>query len=175
MSNPFVAEIRIFAGNFAPRGWATCDGQLLPISQNTALFSLLGTTYGGNGTTNFALPNLQGSAPLQFGQGPGLSLYDLGQTGGQQTVTLLTSEMPGHTHQAQANAGGNNKQSPAGNAWSTLGATRTPPPLYSTGQNAQMSPAALGVTGGSQPHNNMSPYLCLLFIIAMQGVFPPRS
>src|SRR5215475_312589 len=98
MSNPFVAEIRIFTGNFAPTGWALCDGQLLPISQNTALFSLLGTYYGGNGTSNFALPNLQGSAPLQQGQGLGLSLYDLGQIGGEPAVTLLTSQIPAHTH-----------------------------------------------------------------------------
>lgn len=175
MSNQFVAEIRIFAGNFAPTGWATCDGQLLPISQNTALFSLLGTTYGGNGTTNFALPNLQGSAPMQQGQGPGLTNRLLGETGGEQTVTLLVSEMPAHPHQAQANAGGNNKTSPIGNAWSTLGSTRTPPPLYSDAQNGQMNPLSLSLTGGSLPHNNMSPYLCLTFIIALQGVFPPRS
>ena len=174
MSNPFVAEIRIFAGNFAPVGWATCDGQILPISQNTALFSLLGTTYGGNGQSTFALPNLQGSAPMQQGQGPGLSLYDLGQQGGESAVTLLTSEMPGHRHQAQA-VGGNNKTSPIANAWSTLGTTRTPPPLYSDTQNSSMNPAsALALTGGSLPHNNMSPYLCLTFIIALQGVFPQR-
>ena len=174
MSDQFVAEIRIFAGNFAPRGWAFCNGQLLPITQNTALFSLLGTTYGGDGQSNFALPNLQGSAPLQQGQGPGLSLYDLGQQGGVPAVTLLTSEIPSHSHQAQA-VGGNNKTSPITNTWSTLGSTRTPPPLYSDTQNTSMSPAsALALTGGGLPHNNMSPYLCLTFIIAMQGIFPAR-
>src|SRR5512146_2203928 len=117
MSNPFVAEIRIFPFNFAPTGWAMCNGQLLPISQNTALFSLLGTTYGGDGKSTFGLPNLQGSAPLQPGQGPGLSLYDLGEVGGEQTVTLLDSEMPAHTHTAQAYVGAGG-QGPAGNAWS---------------------------------------------------------
>ena len=175
MANPFVAEIRIFAGNFAPKGWALCDGQILPISQNTALFSLLGTTYGGDGKSNFALPDLQGSAPMQQGQGPGLSLRSLGEAAGEQTVTLLTTEMPAHPHQAQANSGGNNKPSPVGNAWSTLGSTRTPPPLYFDAQNEPMNPLSLSLTGGSLPHNNLSPFLGLTFIIAMQGVYPPRS
>ncbi len=174
MSDPFVAEIRIVGFNFAPRGWAFCNGQILPLSQNTALFSLLGTTYGGNGQSNFALPNLQGSAPMQQGQGPGLSQRFLGEQSGTPTVTLLTAEMPTHNHQAQANSGGNNKTSPVGNSWSTLGATRTPPPLYSDTQNSQMSGQALGLTGSDFPHNNMSPYLGLNFIIALQGIFPPR-
>ena len=116
MSNPFVAEIRIFAGNFAPTGWALCNGQLMPISQNTALFSLLGTTYGGDGKSTFALPNLQGSAPMQQGQGPGLSLRDLGEIGGEQSVTLLQSEMPAHSHSAQGSTG-SNQTTPANNAW----------------------------------------------------------
>lgn len=175
MSDQFVAEIRIVPFNFAPRGWAFCNGQILPISQNTALFSLLGTTYGGNGQSTFALPDLQGRAPLQQGQGPGLSLYDLGQTGGSQTVTLLTSEMPAHIHGARAATGGNASQSPTNNIWSTLGATRTPPPLYSDTQNSQMGAPALNIAGGSLPHNNMPPYLTLNFIIALQGIFPPRS
>jgi microcystin-dependent protein len=175
MSDPFVAEIRIVGFNFAPRGWAFCNGQILPLSQNTALFSLLGTTYGGNGQSTFALPNLQGSAPLQQGQGPGLSLYNLGQTGGSQSVTLITSEMPAHNHGARAANGGNASLSPTNNIWATLGSTRTPLPLYSDTQNSQMGAPALNITGGSLPHNNMPPYLTLNFIIALQGVFPPRG
>ncbi len=174
MSNPFVAEIRIFAGNFAPKGWALCDGQLLPISQNTALFSLLGTTYGGDGKSNFALPDMQGNAPMHPGQGAGLSLRDLGETAGEQTVTLLQSEMPAHAHTAQAGAD-STAFTPVNNAWSTLGTTRTPPPLYQTTSNVQMNPFATSIAGGNLPHNNMPPFLGLTFIIAMQGVFPPRS
>jgi microcystin-dependent protein len=175
MSNPFVAEIRIFAGSFAPTGWALCNGQLIPISQNTALFSLLGTFYGGDGKSTFALPNLQGSAPMHQGQGPGLSQRFLGEQGGEPAVTLLQSEMPGHSHGAKANAAGNDQVSPVNNVWGALGTTRTPPPLYQTTQNTQMSPFALSLTGGSLPHNNMSPYLALTFIIAMQGVYPARN
>ena len=174
MSDPFVAEIRIFAGNFAPRGWAFCSGQLLPISQNTALFSLLGTTYGGNGQTTFALPDLQAKAPIGAGQGPGLSLRQLGQQGGTPTVTLTSSQNASHNHQARG-LGGNNKTSPIGNVWSTLGTTRTPPPLYSDAQNVQMNAAALAPTGGGQAHQNMCPYLGVYYIIALVGVYPPRS
>ena len=174
MANPFVAEIRIFAGNFAPTGWALCDGQLLPISQNTALFSLLGTTYGGDGKSNFALPNLQGSAPLQQGQGSGLSLRDLGEIGGEQTVTLLQTEMPAHTHTVQCVSAGGGTNSPQNAVWA--GGGRGAPPMYApTGNNVPMSPTATSITGGNLPHNNMMPYLGLTFIIALQGVFPPRS
>jgi microcystin-dependent protein len=175
MSNPFVAEIRIFAGNFAPTGWATCDGQLLPISQNTALFSLLGTTYGGDGKSTFALPNLQGSAPLQQGQGPGLSLRDQGEIGGEQNVTLLQTEMPAHIHTAVA-ASGTGQPDPTNNAWAS--GAKGFGSIYSPSVNAsnvQMNPFALSIAGGNLPHNNMMPYLCLTFIIALQGVFPPRS
>jgi len=176
MSNPFVAEIRIFAGNFAPKGWALCNGQLMPISQNTALFSLLGTTYGGDGKSNFALPNMQGSAPMQAGQGPGLSLRDLGETGGEQTVTLLQTEMPAHSHGVQA-AGAGGLPSPAANAWASglkgHGASyAVAPPV---GSGAQMNPFGTSITGGNLPHNNMPPFLGLTFIIALQGVFPARS
>src|SRR5690242_6660760 len=175
MSNPFVAEIRIFTGGFAPKGWALCDGQLMPISQNTALFSLLGTTYGGNGTSNFALPNLQGCAPMQAGQGPGLSLRDLGETAGEQTVTLLQTEMPAHSHTAQGTASGS-LPDPGNNAWG--GGLKGHASVYSPSnppKNVQMNPFATSIAGGNQPHNNMQPFLGLTFIIALQGVFPARS
>lgn len=175
MSQPFVAEIRIVAFNFPPRGWAFCNGQLLPISQNTALFSLLGTYYGGDGKSTFALPNLQGSVPIEQGQGNGLTERFLGEQSGSSSVTLLQSEMPTHTHFAVADgSGGGNQPAPNGNAWSGL-AGRTPPSLYNNTANTTMSPFATGITGSSLPHNNMQPYLALNFIIAMQGVFPARN
>ena len=173
MSNPFVAEIRIFPFNFAPTGWAMCNGQLLPISQNTALFSLLGTTYGGDGKSTFGLPNLQGSAPLHPGQGPGLSLRDLGEIGGEQNVTLISSEMPAHSHSARGLAGAGG-QGPSGNTWAEANQRGISTYIPSSAQNVQMSPQALSLSGGSLPHNNMMPYLTLNFCIAMQGVFPPR-
>lgn len=174
MSDPFVAEIRIFPFNFAPTGWAMCNGQLLPISQNTALFSLLGIMYGGDGRSTFGLPNLQGNASLFWGQGPGLSLYDQGQTGGSESVTLLQSEIPAHNHQASG-VSGSGPTSPANATWGS-GAGRTPPPVYISGSpNVNMSPSALASAGGDQPHNNMQPYLVLNFCIAMQGIYPPRG
>jgi microcystin-dependent protein len=177
--DPFVAEIRIFPFNFPPKGWAFCDGQLLPISQNTALFSLLGTTYGGNGKSNFALPNLQGNAPMHPGQGPGLSLHDLGETGGSTTVTLLESEMPLHSHAANS-VSGNRVQGQVGTPGPTVllahaaGNTNA----YTSGQtttNQPMNPNMIAPVGGSLPHNNMQPYLALNFCIALQGVYPPRT
>lgn len=172
MADPFVAEIRIFPFNFAPKGWAWCDGQLLPISQNTALFSLLGTTYGGNGKSNFALPDLQGRAPMHPGQGPGLSLHDLGETGGSETVTLLESELPSHSHSYRASASDAINQSPVGE----LLASGIGVGMYaSPGPSTQLSPSALTPAGGDQPHNNMQPYLTCYFCIALQGVFPPRG
>lgn len=168
MSNPFVAEIRIVPFNFAPRGWAFCDGQILPISQNTALFSLLGTTYGGNGVSTFALPDLQGRAPLQQGQGPGLAPFDLGQEAGSETVTLGTAQMPAHVHAVGATEATANRANPAnGRFATTVDATYAPGPATATA--GLHAPA-----GGSQPHENMQPSLVLNFIIALQGVFPPR-
>jgi microcystin-dependent protein len=176
MANPFLAEIRIFPYNFAPKGWAMCNGQLMPISQNTALFSLLGTTYGGNGKSNFALPNLQGCAPMQPGQGPGLSLRDLGETGGEQTVTLLQTEMPAHNHSLQAFAGrGANTNAPGPTV--TLSSSQGNYVYDSTAPNppAQMNSGVLAPSGGNQPHNNLQPCLTLNFCIALQGIFPARS
>ena len=175
MSSPFVAEIRIFAGNFAPTGWATCDGQLMPISQNTALFSLLGTTYGGDGKSTFALPDMAGNAPMMWGQGAGLSLRDLGELGGEQSVTLLQSEIPLHTHQAVGNAAAGAANSPANATWASMSVLRQATNIYSASAGSIMNPLAGGIAGGSLPHNNMHPYLVLTFIIAMQGVFPPRG
>ena len=172
--DPFVAEIRIFPFNFAPKGWAFCDGQLLPLSQNTALFSLLGTTYGGDGKSTFALPDVQGNAPMHPGQGPGLSLHDLGETGGSETVTLLESEMPSHSHALMSLGAPANRTAPAANtiARASAGNAYFPPagaPLVN------MAGQALPPAGGDQPHNNMQPYLTLNFCIALQGVFPPRG
>ena len=180
MSDQFVGEIRMAGFNFAPQGWALCDGQLMPISQNTALFSLLGTTYGGDGKSTFALPDLQGMAPMQPGQGPGLSLRDLGETGGEQTVTLLQTEMPSHSH-SFTGATNRGNTTTATNDYPATGAAGPPNQairgfLYSSNApNAQMNPFSLSITGGNQPHNNMMPFLGLTFIIALQGVFPARS
>src|SRR6185295_14742074 len=159
MADPFVAEIRIFPFNFAPKGWAFCDGQLLPLSQNTALFSLLGTVYGGNGKSNFALPNLQGSAPMHPGQGPGLSLYDLGQTGGSDTVTLLQSEIPAHNHGLNVTLDDGDRPDPALRYAGRGTALYAPMPQ----QLVPMSAQALAPAGGDQPHNNLQPYLTLFF------------
>ena len=173
--NPFIGEIRIYGFNFAPKGWALCNGQLMAIAQNTALFSILGTTYGGNGQTTFGLPNLQDSVPIHAGQGPNTSDYSLGQVGGEPTVTLNQQELPAHTHPVNALNGfpanlsapdpqaGMSKSS-QGNAW--LNPPSSPVP---------MSMSIVGLQGGDQPHNNMMPYLTLNFCIALQGIFPPRS
>jgi microcystin-dependent protein len=175
--DPFVAEIRIVPFNFAPKGWAFCDGQILPLSQNTALFALLGTTYGGDGKSTFALPDLQDSAAMHPGQGPGLSLRDLGEIGGEQYVTLLESEMPAHSHTMNATTSPSTTTLPAANT--SLGRSvggsfykANTPTVY--GPLVQMAPQALPPAGGSLPHNNLQPYLTLNYIIALQGVFPPR-
>lgn len=180
MADPFVAEIRIFPFNFAPKGWAFCDGQILPLSQNTALFSLLGTTYGGDGKSNFALPNLQGRAPMHPGQGQGLSLHDLGEEGGSQAVTLLQTEIPVHTHQVSANAAPADSSGPSvsgqtmtwGNAG--VGNPNAYAP-YAANTMTQMGPMSNAIAGSSLPHNNMMLSLTLNFCIALQGVFPPRT
>jgi microcystin-dependent protein len=174
MADPFVAEIRIFPFNFAPKGWAWCDGQLLPISQNTALFSLLGTTYGGDGRSTFALPDLRGSVPMHPGQGPGLSLHDLGETGGSETVTLLESEIPSHTHTINATTGAL-QADPAGTVWANPGGRPAPNFFADNGGSfLTMNNTAVNTAGASIPHNNMMPYLTFYFCIALQGVFPPR-
>jgi microcystin-dependent protein len=174
MSDQFVAEIRIFPFNFPPQGWAFCDGQILPLSQNTALFSLLGTTYGGDGKTNFALPNMQGNAPMHPGQGPGLSLHDLGETGGSDTVTLLQSEIPSHSHAMAASTQDGLDNHPVNNLLAQgIGVAQYTD--ANTGPFTNLNNNALASAGGGQPHNNMQPYLTLNFCIALQGVFPPRT
>ncbi len=174
--DPFVAEIRIFPFNFAPKGWAFCDGQILPLSQNTALFSLLGTTYGGDGKSNFALPDMQGNAPMHPGQGPGLSLHDLGETGGSETVTLLESEIPAHSHFMRAHNGDQADHQVPGPTTSLAQSANGNAYQSTTNSNlAQLSDQILTPAGGDQPHNNMQPYLTLNFCIALQGVYPPRT
>ena len=177
MTDPFIGEITLFAGNYAPRGWAFCQGQLLSIAQNTALFSILGTTYGGDGQTTFALPDLRGRAPIGPGQGPGLPPYYLGELGGEPTHTLIYPEMPAHSHAAQASgvAAGGTSASPGGGTWASSTARDT---LYSNA--APDSPMAagnitVGAAGNSQPHNNMPPYLGVNYIIALEGFYPSRG
>ena len=173
--DPFVAEIRIFPFNFAPRGWAFCDGRLLPLSQNVPLFALLGTTYGGDGKSTFALPNLQGCAAMHPGQGPGLSLHDLGEMSGSETVTLLESEIPSHSHGLVAST--QPGEDPAPNPSEALGRS-VGAQMYQNVTNSnlvQLSDKAITPAGGDQPHNNMMPYLTLNFCIALEGVYPPRT
>lgn len=171
MADPFVAEIRIFSFNFAPMNWAFCNGQTMPISQNTALFSLLGTTYGGNGMSTFALPNLQGRAPMFYGQGPGLSIRHLGESSGQQNVTLNSNEMPSHTHTMTAATSAAVASTPVNAALAESATLNT---SSKTGAQKTMASDGVASTGGSQPHNNMQPYLVLNFCIALTGVYPPR-
>lgn len=175
MADQFVGEIRMVGFNFAPVGWALCNGQILPIAQNAALFSLLGTNFGGNGTTNFALPNLQGIAPMHQGQGVNLSQRFMGETAGEPSVTLLLNNIPSHNHTPKAAATGSSGTPGPTVAFAAGG--RGKPPAYAPYQapGVPMAPAAVGLSGGSQPHNNMPPYLTVNFIIAMQGIFPSRG
>ena len=183
MSDQFVAEIRIFPFNFAPIQWQLCNGQILPISQNSAMFALIGTYYGGNGTSNFALPNLQGNCVIDAGQGPGLSLYDVGQAGGSSTVTLLTTELPLHNHTFNTKGGVDaTTAAAAGNVhgktrFDNQGASGTIFAYTPTAPNptTKLNPQTITPAGGSVPHNNQMPYLTLNFCIAMQGIFPPRG
>ena len=165
---PFLGEIRLVAFAFAPRGWALCAGQLLPISQNTALFSLLGTTYGGDGMTTFALPDLRGRVPVGAGQSATGSGYELGSTGGKETVTLATNELPRHSHAVQASSGGATTRNPSNSVPAAGGA-------YAATRNAKMSAAMIGRNGGGQAHENRQPYVGLNYIIALQGIFPPQA
>lgn len=170
MATPFIGQIQMFSFNFPPRGWAQCNGQTLPIAQNQALFSLLGTTYGGNGTTNFLLPNLQGRTPLHFGTGPGLSPRNLGEASGTENVTLLATQLPTHTHTVSANTAAPTLGSPAGNLWAQGN--------YSANGGSPMAGGlggAIGFSGNDQPHPNLSPYLVVNFCIALQGIFPSRN
>jgi microcystin-dependent protein len=169
MATPFLGELRTVAFNFPPRGWAFCNGQMLQIAQNQALYSILGTTYGGNGTTTFALPNLQGATPMHTGGG-----MTLGQRGGEANHTLSAAEMPAHSHAVNGNSGDGNVDSPAGNVWAPVQASASTN-AYSTAQNGTMSAAAVGPAGGSQPHDNMQPYLVVNVIIALVGIFPSRN
>ena len=172
MADAFVGEIRIFGCNFAPSGWAKCNGQLLPITQNAALFSIMGTTYGGNGITTFALPNLRGAAPLQAGQGSGLSARALGESAGQATVTLIETELPTHSHSVIGVDGAGTQQSPVNGRWAKASLARQPQNVYSNNPGGQTGVASFLASGGGQPHNNMPPYLVLTFCIALQGIFP---
>lgn len=176
MSDPYIGEVRIVGFNYAPTGWAFCNGQLLPISSNTALFSILGTTYGGNGTTNFGLPNFQDIAPMFWGQGAGLSDYAPGQAGGYPTISLLMSEMATHSHIAKASGNSGTTTSPANGLWALTGEPRSEIPMYnnSPGSGPTMNVGALTPAGQSQAHNNLQPYLTLNFIIALQGIYPSR-
>jgi microcystin-dependent protein len=171
MSDPFIAEIKIMPTNFAPRGWSFCNGQILPIAQNTALFALIGVTYGGNGSSTFGLPNLQTRAVMNPGNGPGLTTRSWGETGGTATVTLLTSELPQHTHAWRVSSDEGEQSDPNG---AYLGASPTIVKVFTANPTGALDSRALTSVGSGQAHDNMMPYLGLSFVIAMQGIFPPR-
>ena len=180
MSEPFLGQITAFPYSFPPNGWADCAGQLLPIQQYTALFSLLGTNYGGNGQTNFALPNLQGRVPVGQGSQPGGSTYSIGEASGEETVTLSAATMPGHSHGVSATTVHGTVNAPAGQLLSAAqqgaGPTATRGNIYNTAApDTSLTTASVSPAGGNQPHNNLQPFLTLRYCIALQGVFPPRS
>lgn len=175
MSDPFIGEIRMFAGTFAPYGWALCNGQVMPIQQNTALFSLLGATYGGDGMRTFALPDLQGRSPIGSGDGPGLSSMPLGSEVGAETVTLSMPELPAHTHAAVGTAAIGTTGNPSAARWAQSRRGRAVEAMYGTSGSTPMASSAVGGTGGGQPHDNLAPYQTVTFIIALQGIFPARS
>lgn len=173
---PFIGQIMMFAGTFAPQGWALCDGQLLAISQYPALYSILGTTYGGDGKTTFALPDLRSRIPMHAGHGPGLSVRRAGESSGSEQVTLTTSQIPSHTHALQASAQDGDFNSPAGAVLGNYGSTAPPDgPYAGDAASVPMGVSAIGSTGGSQPHDNVQPFLCVTFVIALEGIFPSRS
>jgi microcystin-dependent protein len=173
MSDPYIGEIRMFGGNFAPAGWAFCDGSILSIAENDALFALIGTTYGGDGQTTFALPDLRGRMPIHQGQGPGTSNRIIGQLGGNESVTLLAPQLPSHSHTALANAGSGNADTPSGMYWS--GSATTPQYVPGDQANTNMNAAAIGSSGQNLPHDNMQPFLAVSFIIALNGIFPSQN
>jgi microcystin-dependent protein len=175
MSDPYVGEIRTVGFNFAPYGWAMCSGQIIPIAQNTALFSLIGTLYGGNGTTTFALPNLNGSFAIGRGDGAGLTPRRVGDQGGLSSVTLSIAEIPAHTHEAAGVAAAGTSGSPDARRWAQPRFGRVAQNAYGTTANTAMASDALGFAGGGEPHENMPPYLAMYFVIALSGVFPPRD
>jgi len=175
MSDQYLGEIRMFGGNFAPYGWALCNGQLLAISQNTALFSLIGTYYGGDGVTTFALPNLQSRVPIHQGQGVGLSPYVIGQNGGTETVTLTTQQMPQHNHTVATNGGPGNSQHPPNNYLASTTVSAEKPYTSVASDGSTLNTNAVSFAGSSQPHNNIQPYLCITYIIALQGIYPSRN
>jgi microcystin-dependent protein len=171
MSQPFIGQLKMFGGNFAPRGYALCNGQLLAISQNDVLFALIGTTYGGDGQNTFALPDLRGRIPLHMGQGAGLSNRIIGEMSGTETVTVITNQLPGHTHNAMGQSGNGNQSSPAGGVWAASSLNE----YSNAAANTTMAAAAIGLAGGNQSHANVMPFQCVNFIIALEGIFPTQN
>ena len=171
MSDPFLGEIRLVGFNFAPRGWAKCDGQLLSIADNDALFALIGTTYGGDGQSTFALPDFRSRMPIHQGTGSSGTNYTMGESSGTETVTLIVNQIPTHTHPAQAQSGGGNQPGPEGNVWSSSSLNQ----YNSSAADSNMNPLTITPSGGSQPHDNMMPFLTITFVTSLEGIFPTRN